>query len=204
MPSRNINKVDAPDTYYHIYARGASKQQIFNTPQDYRFFLSLFERYLSEVQRKNKAGISYPHFRSKAKLIAYCLMGNHIHILLHQVEAGAMASLMRCIMTSYSGHFNYTYKRSGPLFESRYKASMIGSIAYLEHITRYIHLNPRYWQRYPYSSFRYYIQGLAPEWLTPDSILDMFNDRSEYMQFVADYEGSKTELEVIKHLLADR
>ena len=204
MPSRNVQKVDAPKTYYHIYARGVSKQRIFNAPQDYHFFLSLFDRYLSAKPRKNSAGIVYPHFRDRVKLLAYCLMGNHFHMLIYQQEARAMAELMQCIMASYSRYFNRTYKRSGPLFESRYKASVVGNEVYLEHLSRYIHLNPRYWKRYPYSSFIYYLRGDQPEWLHTDQVLGMFKNPNEYAQFVADYEQNKIALEKIKHLLADR
>ena len=69
-------------------------------------------------------------------------MPNHIHLLVYQHQPQAMAQFMRSVLTSYSRYFNKRYKRSGSLFESRYKASLISDDAYLEHISRYIHLNP--------------------------------------------------------------
>jgi hypothetical protein len=89
------------------------------------------------------------------------------------------------------------------LFESRYKASHIDAQNYLEHISRYIHLNPRYWKNYQYSSLQFYKHDNTPEWLNTTSILDMFNDPKEYYSFVADYEDHKRMLEEIKHELPD-
>lgn len=203
MPSRNITKLDVPESYYHVYARGASRLPVFNEPADFEFFIGLFARYLSTEQKQNRLGIPYPHLAPSIQLIAFCLMRNHFHMLVHQVDAGAMTNLMRCIMTSYTGYFNFKYKRSGSLFESRYKASMIDSPIYLEHISRYIHLNPRYWRRYPYSSFNYYAKGKEPEWLSSGTILEMFSGRLEYVKFVAEYEGNKLALGEVKHLLAN-
>ncbi len=202
MPSRNVLKSLAPDSYYHLYARGSSKQAIFLDDADFTYFLSLFARYLSKKQTVSNTGVLYPNFYGRVELLTYCLMGNHFHLLIWQKDATAMTELMRSIMTSYSRYFNLKYKRSGSLFESRYKASKINQNKYLEHISRYIHLNPRYWQRYPYSSLGYYFDE-RPEWLKPDTIEALFMGRTVYMQFLRDYEEQKAILEEIKYTLAD-
>lgn len=106
-------------------------------------------------------------------------------------------------MTSYSRYFNLKYKRSGALFETRYKASRIEQDIYLEHISRYIHLNPRYWFRYPYSSLPYYFND-RPNWFQPARIETMFANRAAYITFLKDYEGQKAALEEVKYSLADR
>ncbi len=205
MPSKNVVKQDAPDSYYHVYARGASKQPIFLSPDDFEFFLSLFARYLSIEPAIDRAGLPYPHYASDIQLLAYCLMGNHFHLLFFQNKQGAMSQLMKCVMTSYSRYFNFKYKRTGALFESTYKASRIENDAYLIHISRYIHLNPRYWKRYPYSSFKWYMSkpSLCPEWLHPATMLDQFASTQAYMEFVADYEEQKEIMDVLKYELAD-
>lgn len=205
MPSRNVVKQDAPESYYHVYARGASKQDIFIVPDDFEFFINLFARYLSNEPVQDRAGIAYPHYAVDVKLLAYCLMGNHFHLLLYQVDQQAMARLMKSIMTSYSRYFNFKYKRSGALFESTYKASRIENDAYLQHITRYIHLNPRYWKRYPYSSYTWYAaeEHCRPEWLHTTPILDLFASQTAYTEFVADYEEQKEIMDVLKFELAD-
>lgn len=205
MPGRNILKVDVPNAYYHVYARGVNKQPIFIDHGDFSFFLWLLRRYLSPADIKSSSGLSYDKLHDQVEALCYCLMGNHFHLLLYQKEPGGMQRLMRGVMTSYSRYFNTKYQRVGPLFESRYRASMIYTPSYLEHITRYIHLNPRDWQLYPYSSIHDYLGDAKEEsdWLHPDRILEIFDSPAEYKTFVADYEAAKQELDEIKHELAD-
>lgn len=203
MPSRNIIKTDTPESYYHVYARGSGKQAIFLEPSDYDYFQGLFARHLSKEAVFGKFAYSYPHYVHKIELLAYCLMNNHFHLLVYQSDVGYMTSLMRSLMTSYTRYFNLKYKRSGPIFESRYKASRISQQSYLEHISRYIHLNPRYWKRYPYSSLAYYTGREIPEWLQPEKISSLFPSSDEYVLFLNNYEDHKQMLEEIKHELAD-
>lgn len=202
MPSRNVVKQDSAESFYHVYARGGSKQPIYLDPSDYAFFTKLFARYLSEEPTSSRLGGPYPHFRGRLELLAYCQMPNHFHLLIYQNEAGAMAAFMRGLLTSYSRYFNTKYNHSGALFESRYKASRVQTASYLDHISRYIHLNPRYYKRYPYSSYQAFAGGEVPEWLQPERVLTMFKSRSEYIDFVSDYEAHKAMLDEIKHELA--
>jgi putative transposase len=203
MPSRNVLKIDMPESYYHVYARGNSRLPIFLGPEDYAVFLNLLKRYLSILPNKDTSGREYPHLRGKVELLAYCLMSNHFHMLLYQIDEGAMSALMRGVMTSYSRYFNSTHKRSGPLFESRYKAAWIANQAYLEHISRYIHLNPKDWGEYPYSSIHSYLGKRNEEWLQPERILEQFSGKAGYLRFVEDYKEHKHMLDKIKYELAD-
>jgi putative transposase len=204
MPSRNVIKEYVPEAYYHIYARGNSKQKIFVDAADYTYFLSLFERYLSSEQKISKTGEPYPHYKNRLVLYAYCLMSNHFHMMIYQKDGDAIEKLMRSILTSYSRYFNIRHGRSGSLFESRYKAAHIDQHVYLGHITRYIHLNPRRWQNYRHSSLQYYINPkTAPEWLNTRRILSHFSSPEDYYAFHADYVEAKDVLEKIKHNLAD-
>ncbi len=202
MPSRNVLKIDIADSYYHVYARGASRQEIFLESADYYMFLSLFRRYLSAEDVKDSAGMSYAKLYDDIQLLSYCLMPNHFHLLLYQVNEGAMQRLMRGVMTAYSRYFNKKYDRSGGLFETRYKASRISSDTCLMHITRYIHLNPKEWREYPYSSLRFYLQAHDEDWVDEQPIVALFPSRESYGDFVAEYEGIKDTLEQIKHELA--
>lgn len=201
MPSRNIVREDTAEAFYHIYARGVAKQTIFLESSDFIYFQKLFARYLSKSTIESKMGYIYPKFYNQMDLLAYCLMNNHFHILVYQKEAGNIKKLMQSIMTSYSRYFNLKYKRTGPLFESRYKASRIDVRSYLEHISRYIHLNPRYWKSYPYSSLKYYLTDQV-DWVNTEKILDLFKDKGEYYKFLDDYEEHKMMLKEIKHELA--
>lgn len=203
MPSRNVLKQDAPQSFFHVYARGANRQRIFREPADFEKFLKLFERYLSPEETHDANGQTFPNYYKKLDLVCFCLMPNHFHLLVYQYQQRAMSDFMRSLLTSYSMYFNKKYKRSGPLFESRYKASLISDDSYLEHITRYIHLNPRQWRDYEYSSLPYYLQQITDAWIFPARITEQFNTPAEYMTFLEDYEQNKELKEILKHELAN-
>ena len=203
MPSRNILRREASNSHYHVYARGASRLPIFKDEKDKQKFLSLFARYLSSKQAINKTGYVYRNLHDKVKLEAFCLMDNHFHLLLHQRQVGDISLFMRSLMTSYSRYFNLRHKRTGSLFESRYKSNLIDDDAYFSHISRYIHLNRRAWKYYKYSSVQYYRRTGAPDWFDNSAILDQFSSREEYIKFLEDYEDNMVMLDEIKHDLAN-
>ena len=203
MPSRNVLKADEPESYYHVYFRGANRGKIFRDASDFEKMLGLFARYLSLKETKNSAGISFPNYYNRLELLAFSLLPDHVHLLVYQRQRGAMTEFMRSLLTSYSMYFNKKYKRSGPLLESRYKASLISDESYLEHITRYIHLDPRQWRDYEYSSLPYYLHQVTDEWVEPKRILDMFSGPGDYLQFMEDTEQNKEMLEILKHELAN-
>lgn len=196
-------KIDCANSYYHIYARGIDKNNIFKEDYDYRVFFNLLKRYLSKEQQFDKYGVPYPHLHNKLELICYCLMPNHFHFLIYQEEPKAMRTFMQGLMTSYSRYFNKRYSRRGPLFESRYKASMILNDSYLEHISRYIHLNPKDYRFYEYSSLPFFISIDSPEWIKPDRIKNLFSNPREYVEFLEDYEDIKMMWDEIKYELAN-
>jgi|SRR3989344_4626043 len=204
MPQKNAIKQFTPESYYHIYARGSSKQNVFLDAADYKYFTALFERYLSDKTAVSKSGNLYPNYRKSLDLLAYCLMRNHFHLLIYQTEIDTTSKFMRSIMTSYSRYFNLKYKRSGAVFESRYKGKRIYQQSYLEHISRYIHLNPRYWEKYTHSSLKFYTGITSPSWLNADRITTLFGGAEDYIKFVRDYEGQKQMWDEIKHELADQ
>lgn len=200
MPIRNTTKeFDAP-AYYHVYNRGAGNQQIYVDDADRVKFLSLIERHLdpSAILRRSD-GVEYEKY--DIQLVAYCLMGNHFHLLVFQpVDPTAITQLMRSIATAYTMYFNRKYKRSGHLFQSNYKASRIDNESYLLHISRYIHMNPRRYLRYKWSSIRFYLGQPAPDWVRPELINSM--SAEQYRDFLEQYEGRKAEIDALKSQLA--
>jgi hypothetical protein len=189
MPAKNlIRHYDIP-AFYHVYNRGAGKQAIFHDDADREKFLSLFSRYLDPDEDSVRAD-GLPYDKYELDVVAYCLMDNHFHLLLYQeVEVSAISQFMKSLSTAYTMYYNMKYEASGHLFQGTFKASRITSDVYLSHITRYIHMNPRSYLRYKWSSVRAYLGGEAPEWLSPDRASDM-NPR-EYEQFLQGYEGKK-------------
>lgn len=202
MPSRNIVRSDIDESYYHVYARGASRLPIFIDDDDKSYFIYLLTRHLGIETVVTKKGYTYPNYRGEVELLVYCLMGNHFHLLLYQNQRGALSELMRSIMVSYTTYFNRKYKRSGPLFESRFKASLINKDDYLLHVARYILLNPRYWEHYHFSSINYIRKGNEPDWLQTEKLLQFHSSRKALLEFVSDYEENKAMIDELKHELA--
>lgn len=191
MSSRD--KIYAADAYYHVYNRGVEKRVIYKDGQDYSFFVSLLQRYLDpELKAYNSAGVEYPCFSEGIELLAYCLMPNHFHLLVYTKDNNSMTEFMRSVATSYVRYFNDKYERVGPLFQDRYKAKMIINEAYLLHISRYIHLNPKNWREYQYSSLPYWLRQKACSWVSSDRLQSMTPD--VYMRFMCDHEDYKASL----------
>lgn len=205
MPGRNIVKLYAPESFYHVYNRGVNKRVIFKDAADYQFFLSLFARYLSPKETHDARERPYPHMRQQIDLLAYCLMPNHFHLMVYQKDSErAMAELLHCISTTYTMYFNKRYRRRGPLFENHYRGVLVQSDAYLQHISRYIHLNPRGFKLWPYSSYSAYADTrTSPEWLEVQTVLGLFDSPEQYLEFVDDYEDAQQLLGQIKRELAD-
>ncbi len=204
MPSRNVVKKYAPQSYYHLYVRGVNKQPIFNTEDDYTVFISLFKRYLSDKQSKNSSRHIYPSYKDRLQLLSYSLLSNHIHMLIYQKDERAIIDFMRSVMTSYSMYFNKTNNRVGPILQGRYRASLITDQTYLEHISRYIHLNPKNWKTSQQTSLGYYLGKRSAEWIKPQIIMRLFdNDNMKYIAFLEDYEDQKQIIDDLKWELAD-
>lgn len=111
---------------YHIMLRGINKQVIFGDEEDNLKFL--------ETLKKYKAISGY-------KLFAYCLMSNHVHLLL-KVEKEDIDLIIKRIASSYVYWYNWKYKRNGHLFQDRFKSEAVEDDSYFLTVVRYIHQNP--------------------------------------------------------------
>ncbi len=205
MPSRNTIKEYEENAYYHVYNRGVEKRVIFHDAQDYTVFIGLLKKYLAGEEDARKNRHPYTKLDKEVKLIAYCLMPNHFHLLLHQSTPDGVTKMMRRLATGYAMYFNNRYSRVGALFQGKYKAARINSDAYLHHISRYIHLNPEQYRMWPYSSLQYYRgDKRVPKWLDISDVMSLFNDdRKQYLEFVSEYQDSMRELAVLKWQLAN-
>jgi putative transposase len=146
MSMRSINFVEGE--FYHIYNRGNSKQIIFLDQKDYQRFVDL----LYAVNREEKfnfsdsiKGISVYEKDDNNPLVAvgaYCLMPNHFHILITPLTKDGVSRFMQKLSTAYVMYFNKKYKRTGSLFEGKFKSQHSGDDRYLKYLFSYIHLNP--------------------------------------------------------------
>lgn len=174
--------------YFHIYNRGVDKRLIYQDESDYCYMYKLLSRYLRPEPEPNiKHGGYYPNYYSKIRLLSFCLMPNHLHLEMEELEAGALSKFMHGLKTAYTKYFNQKNGRSGSLFESRYHFKEFFGTEDLINVCRYIQLNPLAltsdYENYPHSSMRYYMAETAPSWLSTDLILGSFKDTYELLDF---------------------
>lgn len=112
---------------YHIINRGNQKQEIFLKEVDYEKYLAILRHY----KRKYRF-----------KLYAYCLMPNHIHLILEVKDKGDLAKAMQGITLTYAIWFNKKYKKVGRVWQNRFKSMVIQKDRYLIDCLQYIELNP--------------------------------------------------------------
>lgn len=210
MPGRNVVKQYVASSYYHLYNRGVEQRDIFRESGDYDTFLFFLKHYLSPTDNPFGLKQTDKNFCGQVELITYALMPNHYHLLVKQKDNRSIEGFMRCLATSYSIYFNKKYQRTGHLFEGTVKAVLIESEAQLLHLSRYIHLNPGYYdpilRRYSpkslvdgYSSYKEYLGARQTAWLKPEVVLYYFKSNSRigkrdylsYQSFVEDYTADK-------------
>lgn len=119
-------RLDLPDLLQHVIVRGVDRCDIFRDDADRRRFLQSFSKLL---------------VRTGTECLAWSLMTNHFHLLLRPRNT-RLAPFMRRLLTGYAIYFNLRHKRSGHLFQNRYKSLVCEEDAYLLELVRYIHLNP--------------------------------------------------------------
>jgi putative transposase len=179
-------RLEYPGAFYHVMNRGAGRKQIFHDEKYCDMFLQLLE------EINENFGV---------KVHAYCLMGNHYHLLL-ETPLGNLSRAMRHLNGVYTQRRNRLLKRDGPLFRGRFKAILVDAENYLLHVSRYIHLNPveanlvKKPEAYPWSSFRHYCsRENRLSWLTTDEVLSRFtskNKRDAYSAFISEGMDEKT------------
>lgn len=213
MPYRSIHFMN--QGFYHIFNRGVEKRQVFSTETDYKHFLQTIY-YYQFVGPKPKFS-TYKRFRSKdfdkkpkmVEIICYCLMPNHFHFLIRQLENGGIQEFIRKSINSYTKYYNTKYQRIGPLFQGEFKATVIETDEQLLHVSRYIHLNPyasnlvKDLKDYNYSSFPYFVGLKKDSICIKEPILNYFKNSKDYETFISDHQAYAKELEQIKHLLVD-
>ncbi|MDO4183438.1 MAG: transposase [Coriobacteriia bacterium] len=131
--------------YQHVITRGNGKQAIFEEEADFEYYLSLLKRFAEDT------GVV---------VLAYCLMDNHVHLLIHDAQTQTPL-FMKKLGVTYAMYFNKKYGRKGPLFHDRYRSEALAKDEHLLAAYRYILNNPvkagvASADKYPWSSYRDY------------------------------------------------
>ncbi|MFC1709561.1 transposase [Candidatus Omnitrophota bacterium] len=195
--------------HYHVYNRGVDNREVFSDIEDYLRFLkslrefnrphaigSLFEQQHSRKMKEpiKNLGVQLPKI---VEIVCYCLNPNHFHLIVKQVASSGVEKFMHRVSTGYTNYFNNKYKRSGSLFQGKYKFSHISSDEYLLYVSAYVNCNNEVHgiskaEAYRWSSFSEYLGKGNYSLCDKKIILEQFNNKQEYYNF------AKTNLMVIK------
>lgn len=187
-------RIDSPDLLHHVIVRGIERGKIFYDDDDRSSFVERLRMLLLETD---------------THCYAWALIPNHFHLLLrpHTVE---LSRFMRRLLTGHAVTFNRRHKRSGHLFQNRYKSIVCEEETYLLELIRYIHLNPLRaglvedldtLERYPWCGHAEIFGHNRTSGLSADEVLSLFSNhvksaRQQYRHFVADgiKQGKRPEL----------
>lgn len=142
---------------HHITCRGNDRQKIFLDRDDFLQYCQLFEQFRRDLTLKNRL-----------KVYNFCLMENHLHLLVEPTQDGALSKVMEEVSKAYAKYFNQKYGRVGHVFQGRYKSFLVQAERYYFACSRYIDLNPvkagltKEPQDYPWSGFRALAHGEKP------------------------------------------
>ncbi|MDO8498468.1 MAG: transposase, partial [bacterium] len=151
----------------------------------------------------------FSHNPKVVEVICYCLMPNHFHLLVRQLQDNGISEFIGKVLNSYTKYFNTKHTRVGPLFQGVFKTVLIEDEIQLLHVSRYIHLNPyvselvQELKLYPYSSYQHFIDVDHDQLCVADSVLNNFKNSNDYKDFVGGHGDYAKELEIMKHLLLE-
>ncbi len=206
---------------YHLYTKSIANFKIFNDENEFgRMKCALRYYQLKNIPQKLSQFILLCGVKDKGfnkylfsmhadkenlvNIIAYCLMPTHIHIIAEQLMENGISIFMGNLLNSYTRYFNARHKRTGPLWEGRFKSVLVKNDSYFIHLTRYIHLNPvtgylvNKPEKWGASSYMEYITEVEHDdrICKFDKILDI--DPREYKEFVDDRISYQRELAKIR------
>jgi len=215
-----------PGEFYHIYNRGNNKMPIFLKDKDHErlikllFLCNSLKPVVIKDLPQGRALGKIDRGKTIVDIGAYCLMPNHFHLLIHECMEGGISKFMLKLATAYSMYFNMKHKRTGTLFEGRFKARHANDDRYLKYLFAYIHLNPvklidsqwkengiidrakaqRYLKTYRFSSYLDYLGKKRPEnmILNKDVFPEYFENFSEFKDFIDEWLTAPAEYQSLR------
>ncbi|MFA5925721.1 MAG: transposase [Parcubacteria group bacterium] len=190
--------------YYHIFNRGVDKRKIFLEERDYQRFLfslnllnddedGLLLKWRDYMKCKEKSSkpflkLGFRNRKFLVDIIVYCLNPNHYHLLVKQRIEKGVERFMHKLGTSYTKYFNEKYKRSGVLFQGKFKAVHIKNNAKLLYLSAYINQNSQIHgiaksDKYPWSSYSQYSANKKFCLCRTHVIVSQFRNAKEYKEF---------------------
>ena len=180
MPRKS--RIDAAGALHHVIARGIDRGKIFQDPTDKRNFIDRLENIIKDTE---------------TSCFAWAIIPNHFHLILKTGNV-PIATVMRKLLTGHALWYNRRHRRSGHLFQNRYKSILCQEDTYLLELVRYIHLNPlrarmvrdmTALDKYSFSGHGVIMGRNGNNWQDSDAVLRLFGEkvsdaRRQYRAFV--------------------
>jgi REP element-mobilizing transposase RayT len=171
---------------YHIFNRGAHRAKMYRNPFQFDLCLRIFERYQA---------------KSNVEILAFCLMPNHYHLLLRQVNGGSIGSFLKVSFNAYVQSYNVIEHHSGTILQGPPKKREVETEEYFQNLVRYIHFNPvaarlvTKPEDWDYSDYRQWV-GFEPFRFQGFALRnELFEDAGGYKRFAEIYQTTAPKLD---------
>lgn len=165
---------------HHVVQRGNNREKVFIDDEDREKYIGLLKKYSRERD---------------TRILAYCLMTNHVHLLIKPKENDSLYKMMQGVTLCYTQYANRKYNRTGRLWESRYHSCIVDKDSYLWAVARYIETNPirarmvKKAEDYAYASALAHIMGKPDDLLNEELIAE--TQRKDYREFIRETNAEK-------------
>lgn len=202
MPAKNTVRDYQENSYYHVFNKGLNKNKIFKDHADYEVFIGMLKRYLGQESSTDQYGRPYPNYHSEVDLVAFNLLPQHFHLLLHQKNnSRSIEAFMRSLVTAYTRYYNTRYKRTGHVFQGTFKAAKLQDESHLLPISHYIHANVKDFKDWQYSSWPYFTKGWMADWVKQHKVFELF-EGGNYEHFTDGIQYTKEHINFLKSTVA--
>ncbi len=175
-----LPRIYSESGFYHVMLRGINRENIFGDDACKKHFMNILSRNFIAQDKANEN-------KTKGQLFAFCILDNHVHLLVKESFMG-ISNLMQRIACAYAHYYNRRFGRSGPVFESRYTSKAVETSKYFAEIIKYIHNNPVKahlvddFSKYQWSSGPYYL-GEQLAFLATDFLKSNMSN-GEFLEFM--------------------
>jgi len=175
-----ISRTTYKKGFFHIMSQGIEKSEIFKTNKEKEKYIELMGKYLKEYN---------------IRIIAYCIMNNHMHMLIYTNDILEISKYMKVLNSTYGTFYNKIHNRVGFVYRNRFQSQYIYDDSYLKNCIKYIHMNPvkanivKKESDYKYSSFNSYIYNRENSIINKKKIKEIFQ-REDY---ISDFKQLKDE-----------
>ena len=171
-------------SFFHVMVQGINKAYIYNKPEDIKHYIKIMYELINDYNMK---------------IIAYCIMNNHVHILINTPKLEELSNYMQRLNCKYGKYYNKKYNRVGYVFRDRFKTEGIYSEEHLLNCIKYIYDNPvkagmcRKAEEYPYSNYKPIQKHIEDKYI----FIDVDEDKEEeYKKFIIDF-LNKNKIELV-------